>query len=199
MMMATSAQQNSAACSMRILACYRSCVDCVFTSQISRGNPICHAVSVDFHKAITAVSALYRQRSCTGHPPGSPASVKHVVAARSFTFTSRSLSTLAETRADIPARLARRMSDTAAKDSSHDQSKMKLGSKDESLVHLFLAASSHQWKALPGKNCHRLFCTKSKSSCKSVAPRCNAELGKACYDHGCSIVEVRGCIRHVVV
>lgn len=49
-----------------------------------------------------------------------------------------------------------------------------LSRKDASLVRLFLAASLHLWEQLPG-------------------------LSQDCYDSGCSVAEVRGCVRHLVV
>ncbi|KAL3135667.1 hypothetical protein ABBQ38_006142 [Trebouxia sp. C0009 RCD-2024] len=51
---------------------------------------------------------------------------------------------------------------------------LDLSDKDESLAKLFLAASSHQWHLLP-------------------------ELGRACYEYGCTVAHIRGCVRHVVV
>lgn len=50
----------------------------------------------------------------------------------------------------------------------------QLNAKDKSLVRLFMASCFHKWELLEG-------------------------LGKNCYTQGCSIQEVRGCVRHLIV
>lgn len=49
-----------------------------------------------------------------------------------------------------------------------------LALKDEELIHLFLTACFHEWDKLP-------------------------DLARACYAAGCTVAEVRGCIRHMCV
>ncbi|DBB14768.1 TPA: hypothetical protein ACH3X3_004380 [Trebouxia sp. C0006] len=54
------------------------------------------------------------------------------------------------------------------------RSRSSLVQKDACLTHLFLAASLHSWDLLP-------------------------KLCQNCFDAGCGIAEVRGCVRHLVV
>lgn len=49
-----------------------------------------------------------------------------------------------------------------------------LARKDEELIRLFLTACFHEWDKLP-------------------------DLARACYAAGCTVAEVRGCIRHMCV
>ncbi|KAK9807216.1 hypothetical protein WJX73_010028 [Symbiochloris irregularis] len=51
---------------------------------------------------------------------------------------------------------------------------MPLSQKDEALVQLFMAGCHHRWDDL-------------------------TEMGQTCYSAGCSVPEVRGCIRHLIV
>lgn len=50
----------------------------------------------------------------------------------------------------------------------------QLNAKDKALVRLFMASCFHKWELLEG-------------------------LGKNCYTQGCTIQEVRGCVRHLIV
>ena len=79
--------------------------------------------------------------------------------------------------------------------------------KDACLIQLFLAATLHLWDLLPSKSPksnpphattflkRTLTCLKC---CQLVATE-PAELCQDCFDAGCCIAEVRGCVRHLVV
>ena len=138
---------------MRVPAHYKSCMDCLLTLRASHHSPINRASVA----AITAFSTVYQQ-SHTVKPCRLRAPVKFGAAAHCFILTSCRRLPLNRSRADLTARFTRNMSNTIAEGISQKQKYVQLGSKDKSLVHLFLAASSYQWQALPGKICHRLDC-----------------------------------------
>ena len=78
---------------------------------------------------------------------------------------------------------------------------------DACLIQLFLAATLHLWDLLPSKSLksnpphgttflkRTLTCLKC---CQFVAIE-PAELCQDCFDAGCCVAEVRGCVRHLVV
>jgi hypothetical protein len=80
----------------------------------------------------------------------------------------------------------------------------RLNEKDKALVRLFMAACFHRWELLEGGP----IVGAVHDACLARAGICILEtsdvgiftgLGKACYTVGCTVAEVRGCVRHLIV
>ena len=97
---------------------------------------------------------------------------------------------------------------------------MPLSEKDKCLTRLYMAACFHHWDLLAGRALVRIRRCSSESvtvaSCHDGAVwrdqasdwshpelnpslACTAELGQNSYKAGCTIEEVRGCVRHLIV
>ena len=79
----------------------------------------------------------------------------------------------------------------------------QLNGKDKALVRLFMASCFHKWELLEGEPYDKACAGPTnrgllrRKADRVSAP--NADLGKNCYSQGCTIEEVRGCVRHLIV
>ena len=149
------------------------------------------------HQALTARACLHSRSTCPSVSVSIPAAHPRCLVT-SFTDRGRSISSASAAHHPPALRSLRaRLSAEnlhGIRSMSSSRSMLDLCDQDKCLVNLFLAASSHQWQLLPGKLSDLAGAPyqMSSRSCYS-GNNWTAELARACYGHGCSVVHVRDC------
>ena len=187
---------------MRALLCLTSHVQSTLTARTSLQSCIRDACVQGPHTALIADPRMLRQSLINNQ------SIVVLHAFATHQGTDASYVALRDLPALVTGPLQVRLSATKphrAISSSAAESSMPtmldLCDKDKSLVKLFLAASSHQWHLLPGRCLLSARVSDAWQLLRSAVTgdAWFAELGRACYGHGCSVAHIRGCVRHVVV
>ncbi len=76
---------------------------------------------------------------------------------------------------------------------------MPLSDGNKALVRLFLASNFHRWDLLPGGTSLLGPNVLPAEYGISHLAQCSADLGRQCYNVGCTVTEIRNTIRHLIM